>query len=127
MTATYNYDPTEADTISLVRGLIGDTSVGVGGLQGSASFADQTITARYAANGTSPALAAASLLRTWANQLITQPKSQKFGDWAETLADPKAMLDLAERYEAAAGAGGTWSRVEGKDYSLPRVPLGGWR
>lgn len=125
--ATYTYDPSEADTISIIRGLIGDTAVGVSGAQGSAFFADQTITARYGANGSAPLLSAASLLRTWANQITaTKPKQRKFGDTEDQKFDPKALTDLASRYEAQAGAGGTWERIEAVDNSLPRFPFGGY-
>lgn len=112
-----NYDPTEADNISKVRGLIGDTDMT------APRFPDETITARIISAGSNLYAAARDLLMTVYTQLLTSGvRRKRIGGVDTDFWDPATGLKLRIDELAAYAAIGTWERYEVSDFELPRWP-----
>lgn len=113
---TASYDINEADNVSKVRGLIGDTDLT------AVRFADETITARFTLNGSNIYLAAASCLQSLLNAIIASPNKLRFADYEQTQNDPKLLQQLIDQLRAQSGLWGNWERYETSDWQLPRWP-----
>ncbi len=112
-----SYDINEADNVSKVRGLIGDTDVT------APRFQDETIAARINAAGSNLFTAARDLLYSIYTQIVVGGIRRKRIGYVDTdFFSPAEGLKARIDELAAYAALGVWGRYEVSDWELPRWP-----